>query len=346
LTNPRLSADASANDARLALEEHGYVIIERLQPESVMDRLLVDVQPYAARETALDGEFFGGAYRKVEEMVTKSPAFVELLDTPLITGIATAILGSDPLLNATGVFILDQGGRGQALHRDGSTYPLPRVPGGPEHYLNMMWSIVDFTAENGATRVIPGSHLWPEGRVPQPDDPVIQLTMPRGSVGMWLGSTYHGGGINRTPSPRYGAEMAFNLGWLRPYETPLLLVPPTVARDLPERVGYQAYKGYLGHFGRRNPMEMLGNLRTAAQPAAAAAAYGSTMTPDEVERAAREYVSQQGGQVARDIAEALERLAAANRLCAGPSDDVQMEVRIIGAQAAARVMAAKLAQHA
>lgn len=346
MVSPRLSAEASATEARLALEEHGYVIVERLQTVAVMDRLLADARPYAARAKALDGEFFGGAYKKVEEMVTKSPAFVELLDTPLITGIATAILGSDPLLNATGVFILETGGRGQALHRDGSTYPLPRVPGGPEHYINMMWAIEDFTAENGATRIVPGSHLWPEGREPTADDPIVQLTMPRGSVGIWLGSTYHGGGINRTSRPRVGAEMAFALGWLRPYETPLLLVPPIVARDLPERVaamvGYQAYKGYLGHVGGRNPMELL----RAAAAAAPVPDDAGARTTEDLEQAARAYLTQKGSQAAPEVVEALERFIEAKQRRADLADGVQAEIKEIGARAAARTLAVKLAEHA
>jgi ectoine hydroxylase-related dioxygenase (phytanoyl-CoA dioxygenase family) len=346
MSGPRLTAGTTAGEVRRALEAHGYCIIERLQSEAVMDRILADARPYAARAKALDGEFFGGAYRKVEEMVTKSPAFAELLDTPLISAIAREILGDDPLLNATGVFLLDEGGRGQALHRDGSTYPLPRVPGGPEHYINMMWAIEEFTAENGATRVVPGSHLWPEGREPAPEDPIEQLTMPRGSVGMWLGSTYHGGGINRTPRARVGAEMAFALGWLRPYETPLLLVPPIVARDLPERVaamlGYQSYKGYLGHVGGRNPMELL---RPAA-PAESVATEGIAPVPEEIAQAARAYLEQRGAAAAPEVVEAFERLAEAQRRRADPNDGVQSEIREIGARTAARALAAKLAQYA
>jgi len=318
MVSARLPATTSAAEAKQSLDEHGYVIIENLQPRSVMERILGDVQRHAAREERLKDEFFGGALRKVEELVNKSPAFVELLDTPLVTAIAAEVLGENPLLHATGLFILEQGGYGQFLHQDEAIYKpyLPRTPGGPQYVVNMMWAVVDFTAENGGTRILPGSHLWTDDRTPQDGDKEIQLEMPAGSLGMWLGSVWHAGGVNRTPAARVGAEMGFNCGWLRPYESQLLLVPPLVAKELPERVaamvGYQAFKGVIGRIGRTNPMEMLKPLQGRSTDMDTSSAY-SKIAPLDVESAARDFIAKKGKKAPLEFEEALERLAKANR---------------------------------
>ena len=318
MVSSRLPATASAVDAKQSLDEHGYLIIENLQPRSVMERLLIDLKRYDAQEEILKDEFFGGALRKVEEVVNKSPAFVELLDTPLVSAIAAEVLGENPLLHATGVFILEQGGYGQTLHQDEVIYKpyLPRTPGGPQYVLNMMWAVVDFTAENGGTRILPGSHLWTDDRTPQEGDKEIQIEMSAGSLGMWLGSVWHGGGINRTPAARVGAEMGFNCGWLRPYESQLLLVPPLTAKDLPERVaamaGYQAFKGVIGRTGRSNPMEMLKALQGRSLDMDSSSTY-SKVVPLEVENVARDYIARKGKQAPTEIEEALGRLAKVNK---------------------------------
>jgi ectoine hydroxylase-related dioxygenase (phytanoyl-CoA dioxygenase family) len=130
-----------------------------------------------------------------------------------------------------------------------------------------MVALTDFCAENGATRVVPGSHRWPLDRSPEPDE-IADAEMPTGSAVLYLGSTIHGGGANSTGDEwRLGLHVSFVLGWLRTEENNYLAVPPAVAATLPraaqEVLGYAVHDaiesggGYLGMMGLRDPVELM-----------------------------------------------------------------------------------------
>jgi ectoine hydroxylase-related dioxygenase (phytanoyl-CoA dioxygenase family) len=119
-----------------------------------------------------------------------------------------------------------------------------------ELQLSALWALDDFSAENGATRVVLGSH----GRrslVPHGVDEVVQAVMPRASVLFYLGSTLHGGGANRTARPRAGLVNTYALGWLRQEENQYLQVPREVAETYPDTIqrllGYQSH-GLVGSY--------------------------------------------------------------------------------------------------
>jgi ectoine hydroxylase-related dioxygenase (phytanoyl-CoA dioxygenase family) len=131
----------------------------------------------------------------------------------------------------------------------------------PQVVLNTMWALDDFTEENGATLVVPGSHRTaPEQR---PDDAAaVPATMPAGSVMLYSGTVWHGGGANRTSERRLGVILEYVVGWLRAQETHVLAVPPEVVRTLPERLqellGYNIYPPFLGYVDGRHPRRTLG----------------------------------------------------------------------------------------
>jgi ectoine hydroxylase-related dioxygenase (phytanoyl-CoA dioxygenase family) len=127
--------------------------------------------------------------------------------------------------------------------------------------VNTMWPLDEFTAENGATRFAPGSHLWAPGRQPAPDEPLVAATMPPGSVMLYLGSLWHGGGANRTSLPRLGVILEYVVSWLRPQENHCLAVPPDTVRQLPERLqellGYNIYPPFVGYVDGAHPRKVL-----------------------------------------------------------------------------------------
>jgi ectoine hydroxylase-related dioxygenase (phytanoyl-CoA dioxygenase family) len=135
----------------------------------------------------------------------------------------------------------------QVLHRDDDFYPI-RIPG-VEFQIAAMWALDDFTLENGATRVVPGSQGLRESREVKCTD-IIQAEMPKGSVLFYLGSTLHGGGANRTQAPRSGLITTYSLGWLRQEENQYLTIPREVADSYPEEIrrlmGYQSHGENLG----------------------------------------------------------------------------------------------------
>jgi ectoine hydroxylase-related dioxygenase (phytanoyl-CoA dioxygenase family) len=130
-----------------------------------------------------------------------------------------------------------------------------------------MIALEDFRVDNGATRIVPGSHRWPRERKPEPHE-VADAVMPAGSAVIYLGSTIHGAGANSTSEEwRPGLHISYTLGWLRTEENNYLAVPPAVARKLPRKsqevLGYAVHDaiasagGYLGMLGLRDPVELM-----------------------------------------------------------------------------------------
>ena len=140
------------------------------------------------------------------------------------------------------------GARKQILHREEGSFtffPLPR----PNIIVASMWAMSDFRADNGATLIVPGSHLWPEEREPEPDE-ILSAEMPAGSVLYWMGGLLHGAGENTSNDWRYGVILTYSLGWVRQEENQYLTVPRDIADSYPEHVrrlmGYQSHGPYLG----------------------------------------------------------------------------------------------------
>ena len=266
---------SSVAEVKAYIDAWGFAVVADAADALTMDGIARDMGRYSRGMRPLEMEFFGGALMKVEGFVAKSSGMVELLADPFIVDLSEEYLGADLLINASGGFILEPGKRPQPLHHDDVLYApfLPR--GGPESMVNFMYAVTDFTAENGATRMVPGSHKWSQGRLPTADDEVVDVVMKKGSVAIWLGSTWHGAGQNRTGAQRLGAEIAFNCGWLRPHEAYHLLIPPALARDMPPQVqevlGYKAHRGMLGCIEQRSPMELLGFSKAVPVRAVAAA---------------------------------------------------------------------------
>jgi ectoine hydroxylase-related dioxygenase (phytanoyl-CoA dioxygenase family) len=124
-----------------------------------------------------------------------------------------------------------------------------------------MWPLDEFTAANGATRLVAGSHAWPPGRRPAPADTIITATISPGSALFYLGSLWHGGGANTTDASRLGVILEYAAGWLRPQENHCLAVPRAVARELPQRLqellGYNIYPPFVGYVDGAHPRKVL-----------------------------------------------------------------------------------------
>ena len=120
--------------------------------------------------------------------------------------------------------------------------------------------MTDFSRENGATRIVPGSHLWEEERQPRVEE-VIPVEMPAGSTIIYTHNLIHGGGANVTGEPRTAVAINFTLGWLRQQENQFLALPPEKARELPELlqrlVGYDFGAPFMGAVNGQNPHRLL-----------------------------------------------------------------------------------------
>ena len=255
----RLDATAPLDDLAAALDADGAAIVEGfLAPERLdalnadFDRIVAGLAPGVRNPTmpAME-DFYGATTVRFDGLPGKSAAFVEAMQHPLLTGLADRYLlphCMDYLFN-TGQFIeIRPGETAQRLHRDEDAWRFgPLIAEGPRAQLEVeaMVALSDFTAANGATQVVPGSHLWPAGREPEPAE-ILQAEMPAGAALVYLGSTIHGGGANRTAAEaRRGMFVGYVVGWLRTEENMFLTVPLEQVRGFPRRV--QELLGYKAH---------------------------------------------------------------------------------------------------
>ena len=121
---------------------------------------------------------------------------------------------------------------------------------GVEWQISALWALDDFTIKNGATRLVLGSHRLSEEQVERDATEPEQAVMPKGSLLIYLGSTVHGGGANRSARARIGLVNTYSLGWLRQEVNQYLTIPREVMDSYPENVrrlmGYQAHGRNLG----------------------------------------------------------------------------------------------------
>ena len=138
-------------------------------------------------------------------------------------------------LNVTAALEVGPGARDQILHREEDLFPYFPLPR-PNLILATMWAMSDFTADNGGTQLVPGSHRWAKDRTAEPDE-VVRAEMPAGSVLVWAGGTLHGAGANVTEADwRYGVILTYTLGWLRQEENQHVSMPLADALALPPDV--------------------------------------------------------------------------------------------------------------
>lgn len=273
----RLRAVDGVESIREALTEEGGVVVEGLLDGSTLARFNAELDPLLEQakpdrkflNPGLDF-FFGERTRHVTAVASKSRTFVEeVLCHPVLLGLCDAILGPSCAryqLNLAHVLDRGPGATQQYVHRDEVVWiHVPRPH--PELQMASVIALVDFTADNGATRLVPGSHRWDWERMPQEEEFAV-AEMPAGSAVVYLGSTLHGGGPNTTTDQwRRGMHLSYVLGWLRTEENHYLATPPQVARTLPRRaqelLGYAAHDalyhggGYLGAVDLRDPVDML-----------------------------------------------------------------------------------------
>jgi ectoine hydroxylase-related dioxygenase (phytanoyl-CoA dioxygenase family) len=161
-------------------------------------------------------------------------------------------------ISTTQVIQIHTGQGKQPLHRDDALH-LRRHPG-PTSRVQLMLAMSEFTAANGGTLVIPGSHHWDDERPPE-TDLAIPTEMRPGSGLIWLGGVYHGGGRNDADQPRTGMTIALDLGNLRQEENQYLAVPVERVREYPEEVrrllGYDRCPPGVGWYEMEDPYTIL-----------------------------------------------------------------------------------------
>ena len=263
-----MGADTAAADIAKVLREDGCVIISDLVPPELMDQVTAELEPYIDATRGGDTEFLGHVTRRTGALIARSPGARTLVTNPTILNTLDLALGdhgSTFQIDLTQLVDIGPGEPAQMIHRDQWSFDNFPFPRGFEAEISTMWAVTDFTEEMGATRVIVGSHLWEEE--PPEVDPGLTTgaVMAKGSVLLYVGSIYHGGGANQSDVHRIGINIGYSLGWLRQEENQYLACPPEIARTLPEGLlrlmGYQRGSVALGYVDDlREPLDWLYDL--------------------------------------------------------------------------------------
>ncbi|ANI79176.1 phytanoyl-CoA dioxygenase family protein [Sphingobium sp. EP60837] len=252
------------------LMTQGYCVVDNVIPAALVQGLASDLGDCFAATQPSQGPFYGADTVRFGGLLDRSPLSALFVQHPLIVEIVEAILGpwcDNIQLNLTQAIEIRPGAEQQVPHRDQDMWPVSRMlpcDHGAEYLVNVMWPFTEYRPENGSTLLWPGSHRRRSEDLIAPDQ-ATSLEIAPGSALLFLGSTLHCGGANRTAAARRGMIVSYALGWLKPYEIQTLVYPPEKARrftpDLARLVGYQIHRPNLGNVEGRCPSELLGGLQ-------------------------------------------------------------------------------------
>jgi ectoine hydroxylase-related dioxygenase (phytanoyl-CoA dioxygenase family) len=260
----RADAPDLAEQVGARVEADGYAIVAGVLDEATC-ALLIEEVDRVEREFEIEfgkNEFEGFQTRRIFNLISRGPRFRDLVLHERALGCVEAILGDGFLLSGTTSMHIGPGETGQLLHPDDGMVSLPRPH--PATMVTTLWALSDFTADNGATRFIPGSHTRP-APIPTPEEEseAVAAEMPAGSMLILHASLWHGGGPNTTAdTERYGLSIQYVAGWCRQQQNLMLGTPRDVVasypRKLQELIGYSMYRNVMGHVDREHPLTLLG----------------------------------------------------------------------------------------
>jgi ectoine hydroxylase-related dioxygenase (phytanoyl-CoA dioxygenase family) len=248
---PRLAPECSADDIDRELDEWGCCVIDEYLPPETMNEIVTEMTPYAQGATMGVGAFEGIHTRRTGNIVARSETYRSIARADAVLAAGNHVLGhaSSWILSAVELIEIYPGQPMQMLHRDEWKYDFLELP--VEVEMNGMWALTDFTEENGATRVVPGSHKWPHDRRAKPHESVA-AEMPKGSLFLYTGRVFHGGGENQSDAPRAGLSIQHCVGWATQSEMIMLECLPEMVADWDEElarfIGYQRRSNALGYY--------------------------------------------------------------------------------------------------
>jgi ectoine hydroxylase-related dioxygenase (phytanoyl-CoA dioxygenase family) len=266
------------------IDGSGFVVIEHLLSAQELAAMHAALRAHLTAQLLGRNNFEGHRTERVYALVGKHPLFAALVEHPRILAICDALLETNYLLTASQAINIHPGETPQPLHSDDGFYRVAR----PRKAISIstIFALDAFTIENGATQIIPGSHRWGDrfieeffdaidfrtrtvdARVPEdaplPADLSAQLqdvTMPAGSVIVFLGTLLHRGGANRSAHPRLAVSNQYCEPWARQQENYTLAIPPERASQLSERVqallGYSIHPPFMGHVNGVHPRRLI-----------------------------------------------------------------------------------------
>ena len=254
------NADVTRHAEEVA--ERGFTVVEAALDDGLVDDLvnaLARLEDELGIEPA-DNSFEGTHTRRIYNLLAHDAVFQRIPTHPAILPIVDAVLGDGALLSTLSSITIEPGETAQPIHADDQLIPIAK----PHDAVvcNSMLALTDFTEENGATRLVPGSHTADASPEYGSHHPTVPAEMPRGSVLIWHGSLWHGGGANRTDERRIGIANNYCAGFIRQQENQQLGLAPELVGHFEPRlqqlVGYSVYRGLIGHIDKADPRSLLG----------------------------------------------------------------------------------------
>jgi ectoine hydroxylase-related dioxygenase (phytanoyl-CoA dioxygenase family) len=248
---PVLTPEASNAELGATLDEAGCCVVEGAADPSVMDSISAELAPFASEGAFGVGEFEGLKTRRTGAVVLRSETYRSIARHPSLVAAGDHVFSGSTAwgLSSTELIEIFPGQGGQSIHRDQWKYDYVDLP--MEAEVNGMWAITDFTEENGATRIMPRSHRLANDLRPQFSD-TVPAEMSKGSLLLYLGKTYHGGGQNNTDEVRVGLSLQHAVSWVARGELFFLECTPSIVADWDDELvrflGYQMGGDSLGVF--------------------------------------------------------------------------------------------------
>lgn len=243
------------------IERDGYTIVRDVFDAGTADRLVQDLDRLENELGIVpsSNSFEGRSTWRVYNLLTRGPLYERIPVDPAVLGVVEGVLDPGCLVSSLSSVAIGPGETAQPIHADDQVIPLPRPH--PPTVCNSMWALTDFTEENGATRVVPGSHRLDHAPTYGEHYDSVAAEMPRGSVLIWHGSLWHGGGANRSTARRYGIAMNYCAGWIRQQENQQLGIPLDTVRGFEPRLqdlcGFGTYLRLIGHIDKQTPSQRL-----------------------------------------------------------------------------------------
>ena len=251
-----IDADAEVE----AFQRDGYVILDGALRRDEVDELGASLAPHETHRPLGRTAFEGKQSQRVYSLAGKGSAFLALAEHPRVMALVERLLMPNFLLSTLQSIRLLPGEVEQAWHTDDAFYFMPR-PHALPLAISVIWAIDDFTEDNGATELIPGSHRWSFEHPDNRDHEIVPAVMSAGSAVVFDGALWHRGGSNRSRTPRLAISPQYCQPWLRPQESQLLIVPPHAARACSERMrtmlGYSIHPPFIGQVDGMHPLRLV-----------------------------------------------------------------------------------------
>jgi ectoine hydroxylase-related dioxygenase (phytanoyl-CoA dioxygenase family) len=255
--------DADAHAARI--REQGFTVIEDFLDAATIAAFRAALAPFLGSHRGRN-DFEGFETERVYTLVARGKVFEDLACEPRLMSLLSRFLEGSFLLSATHAINLRPGETAQSIHIDDGFYRQPRSS--PAVGYSVIGAIDAFTAANGATEVIPGSHLWDEGEVARRraepgglEKYLVPMEVPAGACFVFPGKLLHRGGANRTDKPRLAFTNQYCAGWARPQENFFLSVPKEIVRQMSPRaqalLGYELWPSFMGMVTGSHPAKSL-----------------------------------------------------------------------------------------